>query len=925
MNMVNRLKLGHKLAFIVAGLLLPIGYFMGLYVAEMNSRIAFGEQEAAGVEYIRPLAQLQNGIMAHRGLMNRYLSGDKSVEEPLQSTEGDIVRLVATMDTIDQRLGGVLKTTETWRAIKSKWQALKGKALDLQPEESFTRHTEMVTALIGLAADVGVTSNLVLDPDLDSYHLMDSVVAKFPSLLENIGQLRGKSAGLAARGGLTLDEKITLAMLTGQIQRDLDGVKHNLGAAMDANGALKPRFTGDIEKFSKTVRDFLGQVDQDVVSAGKIEISPAMLFAGGGEAIETGAALSEGVSAALQELLHTRVSAFRQARNGGVAAGGVGVLLTLLFAFAMTRGIIRVTRGAIEVCNRIAGGEYNNPIAQDRGDEFGELLRDLSRMQIQLRDRIAEDRRQAAENLRVKVALDNVPTNVMMVDANNTIIYLNKAVAEMFRKAEDEIRKEVPHFSADKLLGHSIDEFHKKPEHQRKVINELAGSRGYEVKIAGLTFQAKVTPVLDADGKRLGTVAVWEDITEQMKAQDQVQGMVYGGKKGHLDWRIEVEKFEEGFLKKLGVGFNEMFDVYEKSFQDVTQVMKALAAGDLEKKVEGGYEGQYAVLRDAVNTCAANLAQMVGEIRAAAENILSSSREVTQRNTDLSQRTEEQAATLEETASSMEELTGTVKQNADNARQANQLAASAREQAEQGGAVAGNAIAAMEGINAASRKIADIIGVIDEIAFQTNLLALNAAVEAARAGEQGRGFAVVASEVRNLAQRSAQAAKEIKGLIQDSVTKVEEGSRWVNDSGRALTEIVSSVKKVSDIVAEIAAASQEQSLGIEQINKAITQMDDATQQNAGLVEETAAAGETMEEQARQLMQRMAFFKVDVGANHDSPSKTPSKPVVERRGENRPFARKTVEKKGTHPQPAAVTKPLKKAAGAHDRGDVWEEF
>lgn len=272
----------------------------------------------------------------------------------------------------------------------------------------------------------------------------------------------------------------------------------------------------------------------------------------------------------------------------------------------------------------------------------------------------------------------------------------------------------------------------------------------------------------------------------------------------------------------------------------------------------------------------ASLSELVGGARAAAESIASTSMQVAAGNDDLSQRTEEQASSLEETASSMEEITATVKQNADNARQANQMAAQAREVAERGGAVVSNAVSSMENINNASKRIADIISVIDEIAFQTNLLALNAAVEAARVGEQGRGFAVVAAEVRNLAGRSATAAKEIKALVQDSVQKVQEGSAHVNQSGQQLDEIVTSVKKVADIIAEITAASQEQSVGIEQVNKAITQMDEVTQQNAALVEEATAASQSLKQQAQDLRGMVAQFRLD--ASYDTAKPVSSLPV-----------------------------------------------
>lgn len=265
---------------------------------------------------------------------------------------------------------------------------------------------------------------------------------------------------------------------------------------------------------------------------------------------------------------------------------------------------------------------------------------------------------------------------------------------------------------------------------------------------------------------------------------------------------------------------------------------------------------------NAYNSAQQALGSLLAQTQVAVTSITDASTEVMTGNDDLAQRTEEQAASLEETASSMEEMTATVKQNADNAKQANQLAMSARESAEKGGKVVSSAVSTMDEINAASKRIADIISVIDEIAFQTNLLALNAAVEAARVGEQGRGFAVVAAEVRNLAGRSATAAKEIKGLVQDSVQKVQEGSSLVNQSGTQLEEIVNSVKKVADIIAEISAAAQEQSAGIEQVNKAITQMDQITQQNAALVEEASAASQGMNQQAAGLQSVVEKFKID---------------------------------------------------------------
>jgi len=298
----------------------------------------------------------------------------------------------------------------------------------------------------------------------------------------------------------------------------------------------------------------------------------------------------------------------------------------------------------------------------------------------------------------------------------------------------------------------------------------------------------------------------------------------------------------------------------------VGEVAQKAAEGELSYRVTLKRNDELGQLGSAFNTMMESLTEVVSEVRQAAEHVSTASTEITQGNEDLSQRTSQQASALEETSASMEEMTSTIKQNADNAKQANQLAIAAREVAEKGGSVTLNAVQAMDEINKSSKKIADIINVIDDIAFQTNLLALNAAVEAARAGEQGRGFAVVASEVRNLAGRSATAAKEIKTLINESVQKVSDGSDLVNRSGQTLEEIVSSVKRVTDIISEISAASQEQAAGIDQVNKAVVEMDRATQQNAALVEEAAASSQSMSDQAQKLQKQVAFFKLDQPGN-----------------------------------------------------------
>ena len=588
----------------------------------------------------------------------------------------------------------------------------------------------------------------------------------------------------------------------------------------------------------------------------------------------------EGVKSLTEELgkvkaLSARVLTANQAINAlskqfGVSIGisrniiaavlSLVALVTLIFVFLLTRSIIRPLHRSIEIAQGIAAGELNQNVDIIGKDETGQLGSAMAVMIANLKSNIDETQQRAEAATRIRLALDVGRTNVLVADADGKIIYVNQSAYRTLQEGAEELQQDLPGFDAEQLLDSNIWSLHVRQEEQRKAVQALTEEQREDLEIGGRSLRLITNPVFNEDRERIGTVVEFTDRTAEVAVEREVEEIVGAARHGNLERRIEVAN-KQGFFKSLGEDVNQLLTVVSETFNDIASVMENLSRGDLSHKITRNYQGTYAVVQARVNSTIDQLQEIVGSISTSAKAINTATREVAAGNNSMSKRTEQQATRLEETASSTDELTSTVHSNADNAQLAKTLAGSARELAEQGGLVIGDAIGAMNAIHESSDRIAEIIGVIDEISFQTNLLALNASVEAARAGEHGRGFAVVATEVRNLAQRSAAEAREIKNLIQDSGEKVRAGVNLVNQSGSTLEEIVNSVKKVGDIIVEIAAASREQSQGLEQVNKAVREMDEMTQQNAALAEETSAASASMTEQVQMMTERLQFFKV----------------------------------------------------------------
>lgn len=559
-------------------------------------------------------------------------------------------------------------------------------------------------------------------------------------------------------------------------------------------------------------------------------------------------------------------------------------------------------------------------IAENTCESEESVLGTMLKMKDNIQSRTESERKVAAESLRIRQALDNVESCVLLTDCDSQPIYYNSAFERMMEKRKLDFQQAHPGFTIDNIQNGSIGTV-------STLLSNIVGLKTAETTFGQKDLQfgnshINITgnTVVDQNNETLGAVFEWWDLTDQKHIESEVQDIIEKASLGDLTCRISLGG-KTDFFERLSNGINQLVDVNERSINESLSSLSSVAQGDLTNSVKQTYSGSFGNLANDINSTISKLSHVLRQVDQRADQVLTGSEEILADNVMLSERTEQQATSLEKTVASMENLTVSVGNNADSAGKANDLALDAKRCASEGVDIVEKAVSSMGEITKSSNEIAHIIGVIDEIAFQTNLLALNAAVEAARAGEQGRGFAVVASEVRNLAGRSAVAAKEIKELIEISVKKVEEGSRLVDRSGETLGEITESITKVSDLIFDIANVSKEQRDGISQVGLVIESIDETTQKNASMVGQAIGTSEKVKEQALQLNELIRFFKVEGGLGGTEKAYK----GVERRSKERAWGDK--DKKLVSVAVAKETqKELHKATPPPTSTDSsWEEF
>jgi methyl-accepting chemotaxis protein len=808
------------------------------------------------------------GALAHelqkeRGMSAGFLGskgGNFATELPTQrlSTDQSQKELLRALGEFDAKHFGPLLASQLEEASKGlaglteKRQTIT--ALAISTPEAIGYYTKTIAALLAIPGQLAT-----LSPDKE----IARTAAAYSALLqakERAGIERATLSNIFGADKFTPD--MLVRFLSNAAEQNTWLTLFNQNASNEHKQFFTEKVSGAaVQEVSETKKSTIAKMHED-----SLGMDAKQWFKAATQRID----LIKGVEDRIQKDMTEAMEMLEQSSKqiawfygGGTLAA---LLLVLLIAQYVTQSILRQIGGepeaAVAVAHAVADGKLDNEIHL-LPDDKDSLLASMNRMQQQLLQRIEGERKIAAENLRIRIALDNVSTGVMIADPQRTVIYANAAVCKVLQDAAEDIRAVLPGFNPDNLIGQNIDSFHKNPQHQADLLGKFTRTYVAKLQIGRRHMTVTANPVITETGERVGSVGEWLDRTAEVEAEQEINALVRAAGAGDFGQRLSIEG-KDGFFREVASGLNELSEITSRGLNDVAGVLQGLAAGDLTQTVEHDYAGIFGQLKHDTNATVQRLREVIGQIKDSTDAIDTAAKEIAAGNQDLSIRTEEQASSLEETASSMEEFNSTVKQNAENALQANELAKSSNQIASRGGEMVKQVVHTMTGIQTSSKKIAEIISVIDGIAFQTNILALNAAVEAARAGEQGRGFAVVASEVRNLAKRSALAAKEIKGLIDESVTQVEAGALLVDQAGGTMDEVVDSFRQVAALVMEISSASREQSTGIEQVAGAIGQMDEATQQNAALVEQAAAAAESLEEQAHGLVQVVSRFKLAGG-------------------------------------------------------------
>ncbi len=840
-NILNNMKLSYKLGIVIAALIVPIVGLMSILFIELNETITNDTMETYGVEYVRPLERLVVNIAQHRGMTNSLLNGDKSFRQKLIEKRKQIDEAIKVVENTHSRLGEMLDMDKLWQTFKTDWKKFSTVSENMTAAESFRRHSELVKNINDMIMHVGDTSNLILDPELDSYYLMDAIVIRIPALLDKLGILRGKGSGILATGSITPEQMLDFKIEAGILKEQLETTTRSIEVAISHNPELSSKLSEALHNYISASQTFLDTVEKGLLESGGIlEMEPSELFTAGSNAIDATTHLFDSAATELLALLNDRIKANKTTMYLQIGLSLLIVIIAIFAAFVVVTGIVNPINKIIEVFNQIGDGNFDSVIDIRSKDELGILMGELKKLQTRLDSNRTKIRNMAEESGRIKTALDVASVNMMVADASNKIIYINEALQEMFNSIEGKLKQVIPDFDSSNLINTNINHLLLNQDS----LDKLSSTQTMTMPMGELTMEITATPVFAENGERQGTVVQWSDRTTDIEIENEVAHIVEAAANGDFSKNID-ENGKQGFSLVLAKGINQVLQTTSTGIEDVVRVMRSLAQGNLTQKIEDDYNGVFDQLKNDVNITIERLTDVIEKVRNNTDLSAESALEVNNTAQQLGEGSSKQAASLEEISSSMEQMSANIRQSADNAGQTEQIAQKAASDAKESGQTVSEAVVAM-------KAIAEKISIIEEIARQTNLLALNAAIEAARAGEHGKGFAVVAAEVRKLAERSQKAAGEIGDLSGSTVVIAEQ-------AGTRLLQLVPDIQKTAELVQEISVASREQDIGADEINKAIQQLDQTVQRSASSAEGLVTSASQLTSQAEEQRENMSFF------------------------------------------------------------------